>query len=174
LVDVAEFRTLILDKRLQMLFDYWHRIRLDRVMPDWADIRPEEVAPVLPFTWAWRLDEGGDLRLRLAGESIVEVLEFNIRGKTPFDLYSPQAALQIDARFRKVITAPTCSFTIGPVQHDGKAIGLGQRLVLPYGDPKPGKSGVIGASTLEKHDRGADGGSTLYELVGEEYFLSLA
>ena len=173
-MEVAEFRALILDRRLQVMFDYWQAIRLDRVMPDWADIRAEEIAPALPFAWAWRVDENGDLRLRLAGESIVEVLEFNIRGKTPFDLYSPEAARQIETRFRNVIDRPACSFSIGPVQHDGKSIGLGQRLVLPYSDRKTGKGGVLGASTLERHDRGSDGGSTLYELTGEEFFLALA
>lgn len=173
-MDGAEFRALITDPRLQLLFDYWHRIKQDRSMPDWADLRPEEIAPVLPVIWAWRFDENGDFRLRLAGELIAEVLEVNIRGKTPFDLYTKAAAQGIDERFRKVITDPTCSFSAGPVNRDSRAVGFGQRLVLPYEDRKAGRRGVIGASTLEKYDRANPANSTLYELVGNEYFLPLS
>jgi len=172
-VDVAEFRALILDKRLLLLFDYWQRIRGDRAMPDWAEIRAEEFAPAVPFVWAWRLDENGAVRLRLAGEAIVEVLELNIRGKTPFDLYAVESAQSIDDRFRKVMGDPTCSFSIGEVGHSGRAVGLGQRLVLPYFDRKVGRRGVLGGSVLDKNDRSADGGSTLYELGGHEYFLGI-
>jgi hypothetical protein len=173
LVNIEEFRASILDRRLALLFDYWHRLRFDRLMPDWADIKPEDIAPVLPFAWAWRRDEEGEFRLRLAGEAVVEVMELNLRGKTPFDLYPAAAAERVFARICRVAEEPTCSFSIGPILQDQKPIGLGQRLVLPYHDRKTGRTGAFGASTLEKQGRAGNGGSTLYELTGDEYFLAL-
>jgi hypothetical protein len=52
-VTLAEFRQRIVDQRLLRFFDYWLRIRGDRFMPAWGDIRPEEIAVSAPL-WRWR------------------------------------------------------------------------------------------------------------------------
>jgi hypothetical protein len=173
-VNATEFRALISDHRLVKLFDYWQEIRDDRSMPEWSDIKAEEIAPVLPHAWAWRVDESGELRLRLAGESIVQVLELNVRDKTPFDFYAPAAAKVIIDRFHRVMSEPTCSFSIGEVFYEGKSVGTGQRIALPYRDKKTLRKGVIGASSLEKrNNQSKEGGATIYNLDGNEYYLKL-
>jgi PAS domain len=174
-MDVTEFRSLILDERLRVLFDYWQRIRSGRQMPDWAEIRPEEFAAALPHTWVWQLDALGDLRLRIIGESVMQIMELNLKGKGPFDLYAPEQAEPIVERLTRVMNEPSCSFALGEVYSGGQLIGVGQRLGLPYFDRRVGRLGVIGASILDKRIKtSSDLGTAIYNLTGNERYLSLA
>jgi hypothetical protein len=174
-MDVPEFRSLILDERLRVLFDYWQHLRGARPMPDWSEIRPEELAAVLPHTWVWQLDAHGDLRLRIIGEAVMQIMELNLKGKGPFDLYAPEQALPIVERLNRVMAEPSCSFALGEVYSGGQLVGVGQRLGLPYFDRRADRRGVIGASILDKRIKtNSDGGTAIYSLTGNERYLSLA
>jgi len=173
----GEFRAKLRSAVLIQLFDYWQTIRGSRQMPKWSDIKPEEIGPVLPQIWAWRLDEYGEPRIRLVGEKILEVISRNIRGSTPNDLYPPPEAMNIRKRIEKVTSVPTCSFTEGEVFHLAAMIGTGERLALPYSDGN-GRMGVIGAShvTLASDAVGKPfrfNPKALYRLVGNECFMRL-
>lgn len=178
MIPADAFRAQLRAAPLIKLFDYWQLVRGCRLMPSWSDIRPEEMPSVLPQIWAWRLDDGGEPRIRLVGERILEVISRNVRQKTPEELYPAAQAAAIRARILKVAKTPTCSFTIGKV-FDGKVeVGLGERLTLPYADAD-GRLGVIGASNLAA---ALDAGTglpisfkpmALYYLEGDEYFMRL-
>ncbi|HLZ67700.1 MAG TPA: PAS domain-containing protein [Aliidongia sp.] len=178
MIAVDEFRAKLRSAVLVQLFDYWQTIRGGRLMPPWSAIKPEEIAPVLPRIWVWRLDERGEPRIRLVGESILEVTSRNIRDSTPDDLYPPAEAADIRSRILKVTGMPTCSFTDGEVFDRATRVGSGERLALPYLDDR-GALGVIGASHV-RMATDADGKpirfnpKALYRLEGAEYFMRLA
>jgi hypothetical protein len=178
MIPAASFRAQLRAAPLIQLFDYWQCIRGRRLMPSWSDIRPEEIASVLPQIWAWRLDDGDEPRIRLVGERILEVIRRNVRQKSAEDLYPAPQAAAIRARILKVAKTPTCSFTIGKV-FDGKIeVGLGERLTLPYADTG-GRLGVIGASNLAATLDAVTGlpisfrPTALYYLEGDEVFMEL-
>ncbi|GGF08993.1 hypothetical protein GCM10011611_13080 [Aliidongia dinghuensis] len=178
MIDASTFRAALATPELIRLFDYWQALRGTRPMPLWSDIRPEEIAPVLPRIWAWRLGADDDLRLRLVGEQVLAILRRNVRGKTPEDLYAPAEAAAIRARLIKVARVPTCSHTAGDIFHGAHRVGTGERLALPYAEARGG-FGIIGASkaTLDPDpesglERPFDP-QALYTLVGPEYFLRI-
>lgn len=178
MIDAGAFRAVLCTPELIQLFDYWQTLRGDRPMPNWSDIRPEQIAPVLPRIWAWRLGDGDALRLRLVGEKILEVMKRNVKGKTPEDLYPAAEAASIRARLLKVARLPTCSCTIGDIFDGAEKVGTGERLALPYAEPGGGR-GIIGASKATLFVDPATGieapfnPKALYTLVGTEYYMTI-
>jgi hypothetical protein len=179
MIDPGEFRARLQAPEAVRLFDYWQALRGERPMPLWSDIRPEEIAPVLPRVWAWRLSGDGDLRLRLIGEKVLEVMQRNVRGKTPEDLYPSDEAASIRARLLMVAQRPTCSYTVGEIfDETGAHAGTGERLALPYADTNGGL-GIIGASKARPAPDPVTGIEApfnpkgLYSLVGPEYLMTI-
>lgn len=178
MMDIDAFRAALCAPELIQLFDYWQALRGDRPMPRWSDIRPEQIAPVLPRIWAWRLVEGDALHLRLVGEKILEVMQRNVRGKAPEDLYPAAEAATIRARLLKVARLPACSYTIGDIFDGAEKVGTGERLALPYSDAGDAR-GIIGASKAKLFPDSATGieapfnPKALYTLVGTEYYMTI-
>jgi hypothetical protein len=184
MLSADEFRSKFQSPVLTQLFDYWQGLRGSRPMPAWSEIRPEEIAPVLPHIWAWRIDAEGAPRVRLAGEQIVGILKRNVRGHTPEDLYPPDEAAAIRARIHMVTTEPVGSVSIGSLYRIDVDVdidvdvGIGERLALPYADGHGGR-GVIGAS---RATMGLDPETgkiipfnprALYRLEGTEYLMRI-
>jgi len=178
MIEAGEFRDQLQAPALLKLFDYWQSVRGPRPMPNWSDIRPEEMAIVLPHVWVWRVTEAGDVQLRLVGESIYQALSRDLRGKTPEDLYPAPAGGEIRARVLKVARMPAGNATVGDVFHDCEKIGTGERLSLPYADGRGGL-GVIGASTLKPVPDPTTGQARLinpkafFTLIGPDTWLRL-
>jgi hypothetical protein len=177
--DADAFRRGLTSPVQSTLFDYWQHLRGDRLMPAWSDIRPEEIAIVLPHIWVWRVTGANEVRLRLVGESIYQALSRNLRGKMPEDLYPAPFGARISERLLTVARTPVCSYTTGAIFHGPDKIGDGDRLALPYSD-KEGGLGVIGASTLSPlidPDTGQPqfvNPKAFFNLVGDETLLRLA
>jgi hypothetical protein len=173
-MDVAGFRSLILDPKLALLFDYWQRLRGERQMPDWAEIRPEEFAAALPHSWVWQTDEQGEFKLRIIGEAVMQMMELNLRGKGPYDLYPPDQARALTERLARIMAEPCCNFAIGNVYSGGELVGTGQRLGLPYFDRRAGRRGVIGGAVMDKRVRGnVEDTTSIYSLTAKEHYLPL-
>ena len=179
MIDAVAFREKLGSPVLLKLLDYWQTVRGGRLMPTWSDIKPEEIAIVLPHIWAWRITDQDVAQLRLVGESIYQAMSRDLRGKTPEDLYPAEAGAEIRARLLKVARLPTCSHTVGDVFHGPTRIATGERLALPYSDGRGGL-GVIGVSKLEPIQDPETGRpmqinpKAFFTLVGEEAFLRLA
>jgi len=173
-MDVADFRALILDHRLLALFDFWQQMRGHRAMPDWSDLKPEFFAAALPHIWVWQTDSAGEVRLRIIGESVMQMMELNLKGKTPYDLYGPDQAALLAERLKRVMYDPAANFAIGEVQSGNQLVGLGQRIGLPYLDRRTGRLGVIGGSVMDKRLKSDPHGSmAIYSLASAENYLPL-
>lgn len=170
----AEFRALIVDRRLLVLFDFWQQVRGARPMPDWSDLKPEFFGAALPHTWVWQTDAAGEVRLRIIGESVMQMMELNLKGKTPYDLYGPDQAPLLVTRLKRIMHDPSANFAIGEVHAGGALVGIGQRLGLPYLDRRTGRLGVIGGSVMDKRLNSDPHGSTaIYSLSSDENYLPL-
>ena len=170
----AEFRALIVDRRLLVLFDFWQQVRGSRAMPDWSDLKPEFFGAALPHVWVWQTDAAGEVRLRIIGESVMQMMELNLKGKTPYDLYGPDQAPLLVARLKRVMHDPSANFALGEVHAGGQLVGIGQRLGLPYLDRLTGRLGVIGGSVMDRRLKSDPYGSTaIYSLSSDENYLPL-
>ncbi len=173
-MDQAEFRALILDRRLMLLFDFWQQARGTRAMPDWSDLKPEFFGAALPHIWVWQTDVAGEIRLRIIGESVMQMMELNLKCRTPYDLYGADQAPLLVERLKRVMHDPSANFAIGEVHADGALVGIGQRLGLPYLDRRTGRLGVIGGSVMDKRLKSDPHGSTaIYSLSSDEKYLPL-
>ena len=179
MTDADEFRATLQLPPLLKLYDYWQSLRLGRTMPLWSDIKPENMAIVLPHVWAWRVGAGDVVRLRLVGESIYQAMSRDLRGKTPEELHPNPTGVQIRDRLLKVARLPAANSTVGDIFHDTEQIGTGARVSLPYAD-RDGGLGVIGASVLVPLMDPATGQPRLvnpkafFVLRGEETWLPLS
>ncbi|MDB5358962.1 MAG: hypothetical protein JWO51_259 [Rhodospirillales bacterium] len=177
MIEAGEFRDRLQAPALLKLFDYWQSVRGARPMPTWSDIKPENMAIVLPHIWVWRVSDADEVQLRLVGESIYQALSRDLRGKTPEDLYPASISAEIRTRLLKVARLPAGNLTVGDVFHDREKIGTGERLALPYADSRG--RGVIGASVLAPLRDPATGQPRLinpkafFTLVGAEAWLPL-
>jgi len=168
-MNLAKFRALILDQRLLVLFDFWHQARGTRLMPDWTDLKPEFFAPALPHAWVWQIDAAGELRLRIVGESVMQMMELNLKGKRPYDLYDAEQAARLMVRLRQIMDGPCANFGMGEVHAGDQPIGLGQRIGLPFLDQRTGRLGVIGGSVVNKRVKSDPQGSmAIYSLSRED------
>lgn len=178
MIDAVAFRGKVGSPVLLKLLDYWQSVREGRLMPNWSDIKPEEIAPVLPHIWAWRITDQDEPQLRLVGEAIYQAMSRDLRGKVPEDLYPAPAATEIRTRLVKIARVPTGSHTSGDVFHGPVHIATGERLALPYADGRGGL-GVIGVSKMAPIQDPETGRPVqinpraFFTLVGEETFLRL-
>jgi hypothetical protein len=179
MIEAGEFRDQFQAPALLKLFDYWQSVRGRRPMPNWSDIKPEDMAIVLPHVWVWRISATGEVRLRLVGESIYQAMSRDLRGKTPEDLHPSPTGGDIRARLLRVARTPAGNATVGDVFDDDEKIGTAERLSLPYCDGGGGL-GVIGASILRPVTDPATGWPRMinpkgfFNLLGEETWLRLA
>ncbi len=170
----AEFRATILDRRLLVLFDFWQQVRGVRAMPDWSDLKPEFFGAALSHVWVWQTDAAGEIRLRIIGESVMQMMELNLKGRTPYDLYAADQAPLLVERLTRIMQDPSANFAIGEVHSAGALVGIGQRLGLPYLDRRTGRLGVIGGSIMDKRRKTDTYGSTaIYSLSSDEKYLKL-
>jgi hypothetical protein len=178
MIGPGEFRETLQAPVLLTFYDYWQRLRGERAMPTWSDLKPEEMPSVLPYIWAWRVIEAENIRLRLMGETIYQAMTRTVRDKTPEDLYPAATAAEIRGRLLRVVRTPAGSGTIGRVLYDGEEIGTGERLALPYSDGRGG-IGVIGVSILHPATDPVTGEprpinpKAFFVLVGTETWLRL-
>jgi hypothetical protein len=140
----------IRDSRLRLLAEHWLAGRGKRMMPAWSDIDPTSIAPALPHIWAWRIDETGQLRGRLAGEEIASLLNQSMRGARIADIFPASRARLVEKRFRRVMGDPACVHMEGSIVRTG-AMGhrRGERIILPLGADGIHGDGVVGATLYE-------------------------
>jgi hypothetical protein len=150
---LAEFKPLITDKRLRLLFDHWLAARAGKRLPAWSDIDPTAIAPVLPVIWSWRLDEEGQLRGRLAGEDIISVFGTGIRGKLLSEFFQLGFPARADARYRRIMSEPSCCHMQGAIFRVNGRSGHGERIVLPLGADGEHGDGVLGATAYHPSAR---------------------
>ena len=170
---IQDFRQSLNNPNLIQLFDHWLGWRGNRIMPRWHDIVPEQIPRLLPNVWAWRIDERGDARLRLAGEQIAAMVRVTTRGKTLADLYPRAYAREIRDEFAAVLGGPACCHAIGALDYAGTHAGPGQRLCLPYGDEDCTNQGILGISYHPGVAQLYETATTFSRLTGTKRFLQL-
>ena len=92
MADLSKFEH-VEHEKLRRLLAYWLDLRGDNAVPLRSQLDPIAIPWVLSYIWLMQLDREVDrFRYRLAGESIQDMYDQNLTGKTIFDLMDEEIA----------------------------------------------------------------------------------
>ena len=70
------------NKILEKIFQYWLKMKGDRLMPSWADLNPADISELLPYISLVDVEKDtGRYRMRLVGAETIKAMGFDITGK---------------------------------------------------------------------------------------------
>ena len=118
-----------------------------------ARLDPAALRHHLSIIWAWRYDpERATLVGRLAGQTIVDAVGLQIRGRAIEECFPLESAPVIRERFARVMAGPRLMRSAGRVYVTSRRHGSGERISLPLADDGVSCDGIIGA-TVYTFDR---------------------
>jgi hypothetical protein len=86
----------------RIVLDYWTERRRNRDAPERSDIDPAEIRHALGDTFMLAADFVGELRFRLAGTRVCDLLGREVKGESFRSLFGEEGRGQIDALLRIV------------------------------------------------------------------------
>lgn len=136
------------DRRVVQMLDYWQSLREGTVLPQYCDVEPAAITPLLSNVWFWGYDEARECFLgRLAGEGILDIFgSRDMRGIALHDFAPKPVAARLHERFLRVIKGPLA------VHYEGQAFLANgttvdvERIVLPMHDRSKTCDMVMGLS----------------------------
>ncbi|MGH6877952.1 MAG: hypothetical protein ACREHV_11340, partial [Rhizomicrobium sp.] len=103
--------------------------------------------PYLPIVWSWKYDKDTDTFTgRLAGETIIEALGANLRGKRLQDFFAAEWYPTVSRRNRRIVTEPALVREYGQVFLHANSYGLGERIIMPLATDGIHGDGIFGAT----------------------------
>ena len=136
---------------------HWNMARGARTMPAWRDIDATAISRHLSIVWAWRHDAAlGTFIGRLAGQTIIEAIGNQIRGRRIEECFPSEAMPVIRERFDRVVNGPRLMRSAGPVYRASGRHGTGERISMPLADDGIRSDGIFGATVYAIGDAGQD------------------
>lgn len=136
---------------LRAVAEQWQAARGNRQIPDWDDLKLENLSGQLGRIWAFDYDpKAGSFTGRLAGSNIMLGFGKNFLG-TPLRALHPDHVFEVaHANFLQIVTGPACCLWSGKLFRTGEKVVEGERLILPMGTD--GKTvGLLGASDYQNY-----------------------
>jgi len=117
---------------IQALYAYWDRKRAGRSMPARADIRPVEIAGLMPQVFIVEAaGEGGEMIYRLFGTFLVALFGREMTGRPMAEGLPAEAAEESRARYRTVIRDRRPLYHQAPLCEPRNNYTEVERLILP-------------------------------------------
>jgi hypothetical protein len=116
------------------LYRYWLLKRSSRPMPARSDLNPGDIPALLPYLLIVG-KPGGELRYRLIGTAVAQIMGYDATGKTVgSSLVSPQDVVETRAIFERVFTGACPVFSTGEfIFKSGAHLNM-SLLTLPLSD----------------------------------------
>ena len=147
----------------------WNSARRARTMPAWRDIDPAAIRRHLSIVWAWRYDATqGTYIGRLAGETIVEVLGIQIRGRRLEDCFAPSSVSVLRQRFDRAMSGPSFMRSTGSIYVTSGRHGDGERITMPLSEDGQHCDGFFGATAYTSGSLRSRGSATANPELEEE------
>lgn len=148
--DLKHVATAITSPSVKLLFDHWHAVRGDRLMPAWRDIDALVVAPIMPVLWSWKYQRADNSFIgRLAGEEINAILGKSMRGARMEDFYKGCDLERLFQRHWRVVCDPCIVLCHGLIFSHVDRQGVGERIMLPLAEDGRLGDGLIGATVYD-------------------------
>ena len=148
-------RALIHTPQCHCVLDHWLAVGQADLPPSRRNLDPLEMRSALEHIFLIELEEGGDMRYRLAGERIQARHPGGIMGKTLADITDGEMRDKILRYCRQCMFEPAIIVVTGMIYHEWDRPGYGERLLLPLLDRITGTRGILGI-TVQEYEINAD------------------
>ncbi|MEM9581999.1 MAG: PAS domain-containing protein [Pseudomonadota bacterium] len=91
---------------LAQIRSYWEELRAGRLMPLRSEIDPREMSPFLEVCFVLERQEPGDIRFRLAGMGVNDLMGMEVRGMQLRSLIAPEGRAQFSQQIDTLFTEP--------------------------------------------------------------------
>lgn len=138
------------DPRLRRFLDYWCALRRGLRIPLRRALDPVDVTWAMPNILLLKYDpEGGDFRVRVAGERIQALFGVAAADRTLWDLLPYEIAQEATARFAKMRATPSLCYESGALLQAADRQAVGESLVCPLSDAGETVDYLIGMAVYE-------------------------
>jgi hypothetical protein len=128
----------------ELLIDYWRTRRGDARLPARADIELAGFASIAARVFLAERDAAGDVRFRIAGETLVELQGRPLKGESLLRLWRPSCRGRLASLLRATLVAARPLVVIAEAEADDGAPATLEVLFTPLLDPEGGVTLLFG------------------------------
>ncbi len=130
-IPFGTYHTAMTQPILAEIRTYWEELRGGRLMPLRSEIDPREMSSFLEVCFVLERTMDTQIRFRLAGLEISDIMGMEVRGMTLRSLISPDARDQFDAQIDAVFETPEIQeYKLVAQERDAPEL-VGNMLILP-------------------------------------------
>jgi hypothetical protein len=129
----------------QILFDYWNKVRGDRLTPRRFDIEPARIAAILPETFILERHDASTYRFRLAGTRICDRFSVELRNRNFLDLVEIDDHVVLKERFRIIGERGAAGLFEFETKDADRTSGRMEVLILPLMDTRDVVTRFVGS-----------------------------
>ena len=120
---------------IQTLRSYWETLRNDGDLPLRSDIDPRQIPDVLDSLFIFERLNPADVRIRIAGLTLCEMMGMEVRGQSPKAFFDKNTRQRFEAVVTDVMTRPTIAYIgLDTVDKMGNEARAGMILLPLRGD----------------------------------------
>lgn len=120
--------------RFRAFFDYWTKLRGNRLIPQYQDFDPIDVPWALSRMFVSERSPDGAFTYRLAGQEVEDRYPIPLKGRSFLDIMRTDSANDIGARWNRVLDGPSVCFTHTAHRAQSDISIPGFRLLMPFAD----------------------------------------
>lgn len=113
------------------LLNYWERLRADQIAPLRSEIDPREIRDTLDVTFILERTKLGEIRFRLAGNKLGNLLGMELRGMPAYALIDPASRDEFSGILSEILTDPKIIHLQLISRSEGHGRTKAQMLLLP-------------------------------------------
>jgi hypothetical protein len=148
-MSINNLRMILDSKKLSRVFEHWHEVRGNRLMPAWEDFRARSIKAELPIMWSYRYDsERDDFIGGLAGDAIQRLLGGTIKNVSIARVHDADYP-RFFARAKRVLFQPAVFFGRGLLFKERARQCYGERIMLPFSNGDGHVKGILGATDFK-------------------------
>lgn len=129
----------------QILFDYWNKVRGDRLTPRRFDIEPARIAAILPETFILERHDASTYHFRLAGTRICDRFSVELRNRNFLDLVEIDDHVVLKERFRIISERGAAGLFEFETKDADRNSGRMEVLILPLMDTRDVVTRYVGS-----------------------------
>ncbi|MEM7470129.1 MAG: PAS domain-containing protein [Pseudomonadota bacterium] len=128
---------------------HWEDMRAGRKMPLRSEIDPREMSPYLSNSFILHQAKTGDVRFRVAGMAINELMGMELRAMPLRSIIVPEERARFSATLQHAFEEPEIQEYRLVADYDGKPRLTAQLLILPLKGDYPNSDRAMGCLTTE-------------------------
>ena len=138
-------------KSSQQLYEYWNRLRRDRVAPERSDIEPGDIRSILGDTFILQANDQGQIHFRLAGTRLCAAYGRELKSTEFMDLWTGEDRDAMETLVDSVREQATaCVVGVSGATIDGNSLPM-ELLLLPLLHQGQSSVRLIGAFSSWSH-----------------------